>query len=35
MASFETKSRYRRLVNDSVFADRKLTGTTGVAITCS
>src|SRR5215471_9703383 len=26
MASFETKRRYRRLVNDSVFADRKLTG---------
>src|SRR5215472_14904032 len=26
MASFETKRRCRRLVNDSVFADRKLTG---------
>src|SRR5262249_10300338 len=25
MASFETKRRCRRLVNDSVFADRKLT----------
>ena len=34
MASFETKRRSRRLVNDSVFADRKL-GTTGVAIPCS
>src|SRR6516164_2380611 len=26
MASFETKRRCRRLVNDSVFSDRKLTG---------
>ena len=34
MTSFEIKRRCRRLVNDSVFADRKL-GTTGVAIPCS
>src|SRR5499433_1632486 len=26
MANFETKRRCRRLVNDSAFADRKLTG---------
>src|SRR5262249_16144497 len=26
MSNFETKLRFRRLVNDSAFADRKLTG---------